>query len=399
MGENVSNRPACNRDCLNAAKLASLHNSAAILEFRADGSILTANKRFLSLFGYRMGDLYGGNPRLFWDLIEISPEEQTELWAKLRKGENRLGGFKGHTKEGAPLFVFASFSPVMDAAGKLAQVIVVISDATEVADQLGRDSALEKGRDVEVADEEAGKAGVAKSEFLASMSHELRTPLNAIIGFSDLIEKQLFGPVGDEKYLEYARAIHQSGHALLEFVDAVLALSKVGAGKMEIHEKIFATDYLISYCMDLAGKEAESRVSVTPAPTDNLLIKGDFRLLAQALLNILSNALKFTPKDGGAIAVTTRKAECGGLAIEVSDTGMGMSQDDIQKALSPYGRIQAKVTGSNRGSGFGLSICRSFMELHGGNMEIASALGLGTRVSLSLPSNRVGATFDEAASL
>ncbi len=244
----------------------------------------------------------------------------------------------------------------------------------------------------------ADDAEVAKAEFLASMSHELRTPLNAIIGFSDLIERQLFGPLGDEKYLEYARAIHESGHILLQFVDAVLALSKVSAGTMEIHEKIFSADYFIGYCIDLAGCDAGSRISATPAAADELLIRGDFRLLAQALLNILSNALKFTPKDG-AIAVTTRKTEGGGLAIEVNDTGIGMSQDDIHRALSPYGRIQAKITGSKRGGGFGLSISRSFVELHGGEMEIASSLGLGTRVSLSLPKSRVAASFDEAVAL
>jgi signal transduction histidine kinase len=394
----VSNLGTCNGDCINAAKLASLHNSAAILEFGADGAIHSANERFLSLFDYRMGDLHGDHPRIFWDLVEADVQQQKNLWSKLRAGKNHLGAYECHSKEGRPLSIFASFSPVMDASGKLIQVIAIMSDARELAHQLKCDAVLADGEKAKGAADEAERAKVAKAEFLASMSHELRTPLNAIIGFSDLIERQLFGPLGDEKYQEYAQAIHQSGHTLLNFVDAVLALSKVSAGKMKIHEKIFAVDYLITYCLNLAGPEAESRVSVRPAASDDLFIRGDFRLLAQALLNILSNALKFTPKDG-AIAVTTRKTEIGGLAVEVSDTGMGMSHDDIQKALSPYGRIQAKVTGGNRGCGFGLSISCSFMELHGGEMEIASSLGLGTKVSLLLPNGRVAASFDEAAAL
>jgi two-component system cell cycle sensor histidine kinase PleC len=359
----------------------------------ADGSILTVNQRFLSLFGYRSEELDGACLKIFWDLTAAGAQEQAVLWSKLRKGESHLGGYRCRTREGRPLFVFASFNPVLDAAGQLVQVIALISDAAGIASPLGQQM-VDEADDIVELDE----AKTAQSEFLASMSHELRTPLNAIIGFSDLIERQLFGPLGDEKYREYARAIHQSGHTLLEFVDAVLALSKISAGRMEIHDKIFAADYLIGYCLDLAGNHAASRISISPAAADDLLIRGDFRLLAQALLNVVSNALKFTPEDG-AIAVTTRKTGEGWLAIEVSDTGAGMSQDEIQKAFSPYGRIRAKITGSNRGSGFGLSISRSFMELHGGDMEIASSVGLGTRVSLLLPESRIAASFEEAAAL
>ncbi len=254
--------------------------------------------------------------------------------------------------------------------------------------------ALERAKQAaEQARVKAEAANSAKSEFLASVSHELRTPLNAILGFSELINVQMLGPVGNRRYVEYAADIHKSGRHLLELVNDILDLSKIGAGKMELRESEFSVATLVSDCAALLGDKAHSHlafeVTVTPALPG---LWADFKLIKQILLNLLSNAAKFTPA-GGRITLGAIYHPGRGIELSVADTGVGMTAMDIEKALSPFGQIDSKIARKHHGVGLGLPISNSYAELHGGALAIDSAQGRGTKVTLHLPESRVRRTI------
>jgi signal transduction histidine kinase len=234
---------------------------------------------------------------------------------------------------------------------------------------------------------EADEANRGKSEFLASMSHELRTPLNAILGFSEVIETQLFGPIGVDQYREYAEHIHKSGKHLLDLINDVLDLSKITAGKMELREQEVAIPSLVYDALALVRGRA-NHVTLEEKPADGLpLIWADNRLLKQILVNLLSNAIKFTPPNG-TVSIGA-SANQSGICIAVQDTGVGLKPEEIKKAMSEYGQVDSKVARDHQGTGLGLPICKSLAELHGGALEIHSEPGHGTTVTLLLPASRI----------
>ena len=240
--------------------------------------------------------------------------------------------------------------------------------------------------ELNVAKHAADDANRAKSEFLASMSHELRTPLNAILGFSEVIKEELFGPVGLSKYVDYAQDVHNSGQHLLDLINDILDLSKIDAGKVELREEQISVPGLIADSTSLVRERALKSgvgLEILPAP-DLPLINADKRLLKQILLNLLSNAVKFTPAGG---RVTVKAALDGqkGIRITVADTGIGMSPDDVAKAMSPYGQIDSRMSRKHQGTGLGLPISRSLARMHGGELEVESKPGAGSSITLVLP--------------
>jgi len=251
--------------------------------------------------------------------------------------------------------------------------------------------ALERARRrAEEARTAAENSSRAKSDFLASVSHELRTPLNAILGFSEMIGGEALGPVSNPRYREYACDIHQSGRHLLTLVDNILDLTKVGAGKMELRESEFETGALIADCVQLLGEKASRHLSLAQdLPRHLPLIRGDFTLIKQILLNILSNAAKFTP-PGGSITVSARHRPDDGLRIAVADTGIGMDAEDIERAMAMFGQVDSRIARRHHGTGLGLPLSRSYAELHGGALTVESEPGIGTTVTLLLPPARVG---------
>ena len=246
------------------------------------------------------------------------------------------------------------------------------------------------------AKDKAETASRAKSEFLANMSHELRTPLNAIIGFAEIIKKRTFG-TASERYIEYAGDIHNSGTHLLGLINDILNLSKLEAGKFQLQEENVDLELAIAACTNLievAAREANIRLSVTLDP-EALMLRADERRLRQILINLLSNAVKFTP-DGGSVSVRSFRRN-GGLAISVSDTGIGMAPENIPKALAPFDQIERKVRRKQEGTGLGLPIAKQLVELHGGTLSIESTVDVGTTVTFLLPPSRMVAKRAELA--
>jgi PAS domain S-box-containing protein len=235
--------------------------------------------------------------------------------------------------------------------------------------------------------EAAEFASRTKTEFLANMSHELRTPLNAILGFSEIIESGMFGVLPD-RYVEYAHDIHRSGEHLLELVNDVLDLAKLEAGKLELRESEIDLADLIGDCMALMrGRADEGALHLRANVSKSLpLLRADRRAVKQLLLNFLSNAIKFTP-EGGAVTV---EADCivHGIRLAVIDTGIGMSETEIEIALAPFGQIDSRLARNHQGTGLGLPICRSLVELHGGDMRVASRPGNGTTMTAYFPATR-----------
>ena len=246
------------------------------------------------------------------------------------------------------------------------------------------------------AKERAELANRAKSEFLANMSHELRTPLNAIIGFSEMIHREVIGPLGVPGYKEYAKAVHDSGAHLLEIINDILDLSKIEAGKIELHEESVDIAGVIGACVRLVEERAKDNgVRLTVNLPDGLPpLRADSRLLKQILLNLLSNAVKFTPQGGD---VTVGAAvEDGGLVIRVVDTGIGMAVADVERAMLPFTQIDSALNRKFSGTGLGLPIANSLTAMHGGRLEFESAPRQGTTARIRFPADRMLTPGDAA---
>ena len=230
----------------------------------------------------------------------------------------------------------------------------------------------------------AEAANRSKSEFLANMSHELRTPLNAIIGFSEIMETQMFGPIGSGKYAEYASDIHRSGQFLLDVINDILDMSKIEAGRMQLDTEVIHVDTMLDEVMRLVGPRAfEGNVAIDRLVEPSLKLTADKRALKQVIINLMSNAVKFTP-DGGRITVTA-EALNGMIAFRIADTGIGIPALDIEKLGRPFEQVENQFTKSRGGSGLGLAISKSLVELHNGTLSIESKVGAGTEVRVIIP--------------
>ena len=237
--------------------------------------------------------------------------------------------------------------------------------------------------------EAAEYANRSKTDFLANMSHELRTPLNAIIGFSEVIKGEMFGPAG-KRYAEYARDIHDSGQHLLEIINDILDLSKLEAGKFVLHDSCVCIDAVAAQCLALVrGPAEEGGVALmVDIPQSLPEIRADQRGVKQVLLNLLSNAVKFT-QPGGSVMLYAETNPEQGVDIVVADTGVGMTETDIAVALLPFGQIDSNLGRKHQGTGLGLPLCKSLLELHGARMIIASRPGIGTTITARFPPARV----------
>lgn len=258
--------------------------------------------------------------------------------------------------------------------------VLVATDVTEIK---AREVAFARAKS------EAEQASELKTSFLANMSHELRTPLNAIIGFSEIMESEMLGPLGSARYRGYVGNILESGRHLVDLINDLLDISKLGAGRREIDESVVEISALMHQCFVVISTLAASAgvTLVADSSLSGISLRADERALRQILLNLLSNSVKFSP-NGGRV-VTRAHADDDSLCIEVEDNGIGIAPEHIPLVVEPFRQAPGVRTREHRGTGLGLSISKSLARLHGGDISISSAVGVGTTVCIRLPIERL----------
>ncbi len=235
----------------------------------------------------------------------------------------------------------------------------------------------------------ANAASNAKTLFLGNMSHELRTPLNAIIGFSDVIRGELFGPVTNDKYLDYANDINQSGMHLLRLINELLDISRIEAGELSLSEQVIDLADCISESLHMLKEQAVTRgINLIHAIADDLpFMRGDQTRIKQVLINLAGNAIKFTPPEGS-VTVSAMKLPDGSVQLRITDTGIGISAADMQKVLEPFGQVANALTRAHEGAGLGLPLAKLLVERHEGVLLLDSAPGHGTTATVTFPAHR-----------
>jgi PAS domain S-box-containing protein len=349
-------------------------SSEAISLLDRAGRYLNVNDATCRQLGYGREELLG------MTVFDIATQTDPQNWAERWQTHKMQGSssIEGHrlTKDGRTIPVDITISHFQ--YGEDEYLFTVARDAS-VRRQIELE--LRTARDL------AEAANQAKSQFLANMSHELRTPLNAIIGFSEVISSALFGPL-DARYRDYAQDINGSGHHLLRIINDLLDLSKVEAGRLELHDTPVAISTIFETCRRMVSdRAATGGVAFEIRPTD-LEVSADELRLEQVLLNLVTNAVKFTPA-GGAVSMSAALEPSGEIAISVADTGIGIAAEDIPRALQPFGQVDNSLARAHGGTGLGLPLALRLVELHGGTLTIESERGAGTTVTVILPPERV----------
>lgn len=323
------------------------------------------------------------------------------------------------------LDVISSYVPIYDEAEKVTGVFEIYTDVTPLLDRINTDlknmlmglgfafallclilylivrwaekmirqqgTILEKNeRELMQAMKKAEAASIAKSEFLASMSHELRTPLNAIIGFSETMKRKVFGPLGCENYEVYANDIFRAGTHLHELINDILDVSAIEAGSVQLHEEETDVSIIANNSLRLIQPRAERRnVPLVLELAENLPpLLVDQRRLKQILLNLLSNAVKFTRRHTEVVLKIALDNE-GAMVFSVIDKGIGMTKEEVEKALQPFGQVDSSLNRQYEGTGLGLPLTKELVHLHGGKFKVESVKGKGTLIEATFPAYRV----------
>ncbi len=374
-----------------------------------DGKALFANPAMADMFGY-------DSPEEIVALPSIRPlkaeheRERLEAYSAARL-EGRTGPehyeFEGVRKDGIPIWL-ENFVTVVDWKGEPAiqSTTINVTERKRIGEELEeRVGQLESAQEaferqggelvvmaetLTAARDSAEAANRTKSEFLAAMSHELRTPLNAIIGFSEMIKDEMFGPVGSVKYRDYADDINESGQHLLDLINDILDLSKVESGTDELHEENIQIPEIIYSVFRLVQHRAEKgRIELDLQCPDELpLLRVDERKLNQILVNLLTNAIKFT-EAGGKVTLRVWHRTDSGYVFQIIDTGIGIALEDIPKALSQFGQVDGGLNRKFKGTGLGLPLTKALAELHGGTLDLQSQVGVGTTVTVRFPAERI----------
>lgn len=356
--------------------------AGGIYQITPDGLFLSANPSMARILGYSapeeiLRDIRNANTQVY-----VDPALRARFLKELNgHGANAQIEMQVRRKDASMIWVNENVRCVHDEEGNLLYFEGSMEDITQ------RKEAEIALRDAKVHSDLSSRA---KSEFLANMSHELRTPLNAIIGFSEIIKNEVFGPVGRKEYYEYARDIYDSGKKLLSVINEILDVSRIEAGERQLNEGVIDLQKTVKTCLDLmAPKIQESKLIVNNlVGPDSPRLIGESHAVKQMLMNLLSNSVKYTP-DGGRITIGAEIDVSGALRLSVTDTGIGLTEAEIEKALSPFGQVNADLNRAESGAGLGLTLVKSLVNLHGGSLELFSQKGVGTTATLLFPVKRV----------
>jgi PAS domain S-box-containing protein len=353
----------------------------AIISVDGEQRIILFNEAAEKAFGYRTDEMIGKSldiliPERRQTAHRLHIEEFGNDQDAARRMHSLRGEVVGVRKDGSEFPAEASISKVVTLDDP-----IFVAMLRDISDR--KQSALA----LEGALNEARQGDVAKQEFLANMTYEFRTPLNAILGFSSLIEREMFGPLGNKRYNEYIRFISSSGRHLLNLVDSVLSISRMETKREalmfdDVEIKLVIQDAITEMLGEIKGKglaiEIENHNEIGSIRADKLTIR-------QVILNVLSNAVKFTPA-GGRIKVSARIEPKGEVEICIADNGIGIAAENIKKVMAPFAQSDDAQHGSQGGAGVGLPISRALVEMHGGSIRIESESGEGTTVRIMLPS-------------
>jgi len=368
------------RGAVDAFRMLTEEANDLICRHDASMAIRYCSPAITRMLGYDPADMLGN---VFTSVItnDDLPELARAHRELLRPGASRTLMLRMRHKDGRELWIETVCRSVGDAqSGRVHEIITVSRDVT-----------ARKMAELEInkARETAESANRTKSRFLATMSHELRTPLNAIIGFSDMLKSELFGPMGP-RYKEYSELIHESGSLLLDLINDILDMSKIEAGKFDLALETFHVGEAVGSAARLLKSKAEqSGVRLTIVAGDTAPISADKRAVKQILINLVANAIKFTPR-GGEITVTSADAS-DRIVLTVADTGVGIAPEDLPRLGRPFEQATQDAALAKAGTGLGLALVRSLAQLHGGDLSIASILGRGTTVTVTLAKPKVAA--------
>jgi len=363
-------------------KLSSVVEQSPSMMFitNTEGIIEYANAKFYEVTGYSTNEIIGKTPRVIKS-GNTSQAVYADLWKTIIAGKVWHHELEDRCKNGEMFWADVTISPVRSKEGVITHYFSAHENISS------RKEAEER---VQEAKSHAEISSRAKSDLMANMSHELRTPLNAIIGFSATMLAETFGPVGHNKNQEYLVDIHTSGQHLLELINDILDVSAFEAGALTLQEENISLSKVVEVSIRIIQARADAgMVYVSASISPNLLeIYVDERRLKQILLNLLSNAVKFTP-EGGDVWLETKLNGDGSLAISVTDTGIGMDDGDIKKAMSKFGQVDSGLDRKHEGTGLGLPLTVGLMDVHGGALDVKSKKGSGTTVTVTFPKERV----------
>ncbi|WP_052715621.1 PAS domain-containing sensor histidine kinase [Devosia chinhatensis] len=373
------------------------HVQDAVLRFSADGAILLASRSSETLFGCPRYQLSGESLANRLHVLD-RPAYMTAFADANQGGRNRtievrLRQDDPRASHSVPRFIWVEMqlSPILDetAPGRRHEVIALLRDIT------GRKDAEAAMAEARRAAEDASQA---KSRFLATIGHELRTPLNAVVGFSEMMTSGIGGELS-HTHKEYAGLIHQSGKHLLEVVSMLLDMSRIEAGKFEIHAEPMAPAEIVPSCLAMVETlAAERNVRVVSDVEQDLpMLTADERLCRQILINLLSNAIKFS-HDGGLVSVVVKR-QGQSINLSVRDRGIGMAPAALARIGEPFFQVQEGLNRKYEGTGLGLSIVKGLVELHGGTLRAMSEIGAGTTITVLLPINGPATKAGETADI
>jgi len=354
---------------------------SGIYQIAPEGRFISANPAMAEILGYRSA---AEMTETMKDIasIYISPEDRKAFVDKLLF-EGRVSGVETQVmrKDGQKIWIMENARVVRNERGSVEYFEGSIWDVTERKEA---EAAMSNAR------VQAEISSRTRMEFLANMSHELRTPLNAVIGFSEIIKDEVMGPLGVPVYKEYAQDIYDSGNYLLKVISEILEVSKIETGNRELAVTNFKLPKALKSCMIIMATRIEqAKVEVHLDISDDLPeLMAEELGIKQVMLNLIGNAIKFTP-EGGRVDVTAKVQENGELYIDVKDTGIGMTKEEIKKAMQPFGKVDTAFSSMKAGTGLGLTIVDSLVSLHGGRLEINSESGKGTLARVVLPAFRV----------